>query len=157
MSYLEYNDIEETKKLTKTEMINNYLYFEVDNIFYLHHNITHRFSLISPFFLDLLTTIHLSDLFIHLIFGIPLPTPSLTGKVSLPTPSLADKVPFEFNSKLLPPSFVNLFKNFYHKELHMSYDIVCKYLKLFKTSIQYEDWILFCIKYTNLSEIQNCD
>jgi len=142
-----YNDSElETDDIRKSkiELVDRFLHFESDNIIDLLYQLKETFSNISPFFLDFLNIVHLSDFIIYKTFKHPI----------VHTPTLD-----EFQKE-----FINNFKIFYKNEIHLSYNIFKNYItkhntniQQFNSSILFEEWVLFCLKYTNLTEINNCD
>lgn len=124
----------ETKK-SKQELIDNYLFYETENIQDVYYDIKNKFYNISPFFLDHLTLVNLSDFLIYIMFKKKVPTKLSKSK----------------------KDFIKIFQSFYHNELNISYNIILNYSYNFKFTIQFEEWILFCLKYTNLSELKHCD
>lgn len=124
--FLNDSDFENNENVSKLELIDEFLYFETENIISLFYNINSRFNHCSPFFLDYLEVCHLSDFIIRSLF-------------------------FSKQNSNLHNNVLNLFKLTYSTELNVTYNILSEYI----TTVEFHDWVLFCIKYTNLSEFSN--
>ena len=46
-------------------------------------------------------------------------------------------------------------EDYYKQELEISYNIISKFLKRFKITLEYNSWLYFCYTYTDLYEIKN--
>jgi hypothetical protein len=131
MDEFDYNSDSDKEKIkSKSELIDDYLFYESYNLVLLKEDIKTRFSIISPFFLDYLEIYHLSDFIIYLLFN---KTESILKNYNI--------------------NFLHLFTHTYNNELNVSYNIICKYLENFtKIKLDFKKWILFCITYSNLTE-----
>lgn len=126
------SEYENDKKLSKPELIDNFLFFESYNMIILLENIKNHFSNTSPFFLDYIKIYNLSDFIINLLF--------------------LNKSYTQFKNFNL--NFIELFRSTYYNELNISYNIIYNFLKKFNYNIDFKIWILFCITYSNLYELQ---
>lgn len=117
---------------SKYDLIDEFLHYEFDNILDIFYNIKDTFSM-SPFFLDRVNITHFSDLITSLLFK--------------------EEFKKRRSNTNTNTKFIHTFSAFYKNELHLSYDIITNYLKSFKFTIHFEDWISFCIAYSNLSEL----
>lgn len=137
---VEYNDNDELhidsdfenyeNNKSKYNLVDEFLHYEFDNILDIFYNIKDAFSM-SPFFLDHLTITHFSEFVTTLLFK-----------------EESKKRCSNSNTK-----FINTFSSFYNNELHLSHNLINNYLKSFKFTIHFEDWVSFCIVYSNLSEL----
>jgi hypothetical protein len=50
---------------------------------------------------------------------------------------------------------LRIFHTYYKQELEISYNIISKFLKRFKITLEYNSWLYFCYTYTDLYEIKN--
>lgn len=115
--------------LSQIELVDHFLHSETETIIDLFYNINGRFNVCSPFFLDYLEVYHLSNFITnHLFFS--------HHKIN-------------YNNNIIK----NLFRLTYITELKVTYDIISEYLYQFKINLDFNEWVLFCIKYTDLSEL----
>lgn len=124
--YIE-SDSDKEKIKSKSELIDDFLFFESYNLVLLKEDIKQRFSYISPFFLDYIQIYHLSDFIIYTLFNT------------------------EYKLKNYNTHFVDLFTHTYNNELIISYNIICN--KFTKIKLDFKKWVLFCITYSNLTEL----
>lgn len=127
--YIE-SDSDKEKIKSKSELIDDFLFFESYNLVLLKQDIKTRFSSISPFFLDYIQIYHLSDFIIYILFNT------------------------EYKLKSYNTHLLELFTHMYNNELIISYNIICKFCNKFtKIKLDFKKWILFCITYSNLTEL----
>lgn len=122
--------VKDSYNLFLDNIYNNHL----DQIYNFYIDIKNRFS-ISPFFLGKLKSTDLTEFIINLY----------ELKYNLINASI-----FKVNKNIL-----NQFKNYYNSELLVLYDLIQKLLKeiFFKIDLEYDMFVIFCYRYTDLHEI----
>jgi len=119
------------------EDINNvidiFIHRKTDEVIDLYDSIRQRFHMSSPFFLSYLYSYHLTEYIIDKFI-------------------LKNKSTFTYKNN----NMCNLFSEYYHNELQISYSDIDKFLRsTFKYSVSYNDWVNFCCLYTDLYELHN--
>jgi hypothetical protein len=119
------------------EDINNiidiFMHSKTDEVIDLYDSIRQRFHMSSPFFLSYLYSYHLTEYIIDKCI-------------------LKNKSTFTYKNK----NMCNLFSEYYHNELQMSYNDIDKFLRsTFKYSVSYNDWVNFCCLHTDLYELRS--
>lgn len=124
--YIE-SDSDKEKIKSKSELIDDFLFFESYNLVLVKEDIKND---MSPFFLDYIQIYDLSDFIIYILFNT------------------------EYKLKSYNTHLLDLFTHTYNNELNVSYNIISKYLENFtKIKLDFQKWVLFCITYSNLTEL----
>jgi hypothetical protein len=128
-----YSDLEEGSECEyESEFTyDEFLDYYKDDVLYMLEEIKSRFTC-SPFFISYVTLPILSDYIMMRIVKKPYIIPNSRIKDNL-----------------------RIFHTYYKQELEISYNIVSKFLKRFKITLQYDSWTHFCYIYTDLYEIKN--
>jgi hypothetical protein len=126
-----YSDVEEEYEYEyESEFTyDDFLDYYKDDILYMLEDIKSRFTC-SPFFISYVTLPILSDYIMMYI----------VKKTQIPS-SINDRV--------------HIFNTYYKQELEISYNIISRFLKRFKITLQYKSWLWFCYTHTDLYEIKN--
>jgi hypothetical protein len=121
------SDLDKENIKSKSELLDDFLFFESYNLVLVKEDIKND---MSPFFLDYIQIYDLSDFIIYILFNT------------------------EYKLKSYNTHLLDLFTHTYNNELNVSYNIISKYLENFtKIKLDFQKWVLFCITYSNLTEL----
>lgn len=121
--YIDTNNIDDHHMF----FINHIFDHHLDTINNIFHDFKNRF-VVTPFFLGKLQNTDLTNFILDL---------------------------HKFNTNTILHENHSMFKNYYYSELNISYNIITNFLKqkTINLNLQYNNWIKFCYKFSDLYEL----